>query len=112
MSRKTTTLRFTKGKLTFKKLSAIQNHAAILFVQKRIQGKISSSISDEINRRKITDARTRNSRMFKTDDLHCGGPLHRILTIANQHRNDFNINESTQSTKHKLKKLYLGITTA
>lgn len=87
------------------------NIAAILFVMKCIQGQISSTISDEINSRKITESRTRNPRIFKTDDLYYGGPLHRILSIANRHRNDFNFDESIPTTKKKMKAMYLGMTT-
>lgn len=90
-------------------MSDRSNIAAIAFVCKSMQGKIKSTISDEIIRRRNTRTITRNPRLFNLEDLPIGGPLHRLLFLANQLRDNFSLEEEVQTTKNKLKKHYLDM---
>lgn len=76
--------------------------AAVSFVCKCIQGKIVSNISEIIIQRRITRTITRNPRYFDVDNLPVGGPIHRMLSIANELREEYNLEDGINTTKAKL----------
>lgn len=83
--------------------------AAIIFICKCIQGIIKSEIANEIIERRTPPIRTRNPLYFKTDNLPMGGPLSQALNIANENRNHFSLEESTQITKRSMKQYFLSM---
>lgn len=82
--------------------------AAIIFVCKCMQGLIVSKIAEIIIQRRIIRTNLRNPRLFDVDHLTIGGPIYRILSLANEFRGVFKIEEGIITTKTKLKAFFLS----
>lgn len=77
--------------------------AQIIFIFKCIRNEIRTDIADIIAERRIMNTRFRRPLLFQTHNLPIDGPLRRMLSTANDYRDAFNLHESTEVTRKKLK---------